>query len=118
MLAEYRGSQLMDVLKSFGCARPAKDEDMTSPSGGDEDNDDPYDGTAEEAMAEVEDEVNKAVREGYEPKRSVGPGVHGEYRPFRDGEAPHREQGGCVISGGGVIIRGPSMPGRRSASHP
>jgi hypothetical protein len=43
----------MGVLKSFGWARPAKDEDTTSRSDGD----DSYDGTAEEAMFEVEVEA-------------------------------------------------------------
>jgi hypothetical protein len=64
MFAEYRGSQLMDMLKACGCARLAKDEDVTSPSDGDEDDDDPYDGTPEEAMAEVEDEVKKLCEKG------------------------------------------------------
>ena len=67
MFAEYRGSQLMDVLKACGCARMAKDEDATSPSRGDEDNDDPYDGTPEEAMSEVEDEVKELCEKGISP---------------------------------------------------
>jgi hypothetical protein len=63
MFAEYRGSQLIQLLKCCGCARLAKDEDMT---------------------------------------------------PRSDAEAPHREQGGFVINGVGVLIRGPSVPGRFS----
>jgi hypothetical protein len=55
MFAEYRGSQLIQLLKCCGCARLAKDEDMT---------------------------------------------------PRSDAEAPHREQDGFVINGGGVLIRG------------
>jgi hypothetical protein len=31
--------------------------------------------------------------------------------PRSDAEAPHREQGGFVINGVGVLIRGPSVPG-------
>jgi hypothetical protein len=42
LFGKYRSTQLMDVLKSFGCARPAKDEETTSRSDGDGDDDDAY----------------------------------------------------------------------------
>ena len=34
--------------------------------------------------------------------------------PRSDADAPHREQGGFVINGVGVLIREPSVPGRFS----